>query len=84
VTDRFRTARWVRAEELDEGRWHLRITDEADDELGSFTIGVEGAWDPDVRPYVTLAVTQLGLRYRGSRPWRLDETGAHRAAVLPD
>lgn len=83
MSDRFRAARWVTVEELDEDRWRVSLLDEADDELGSFGIGVAGAWDPDVEPHVGFLLVQLGLALSGSRPWRLDETGAHRAQVLP-
>jgi hypothetical protein len=83
VSDRFRSARWVTVEELDEGRWQVSVLDEADDELGTFGIGVEGTWDVDVEPHVGFLLGQLGLALFGSRPWRLDEVGAHRAQVLP-
>lgn len=80
---RFGTARWVVVEDLGEGRWRMAVTDEADDELGSFGLGVEGPWDPDVEPHVGFVLTQVGLVLQGSRPWRDDELGAHRAPVLP-
>ena len=80
---RFDTARWAVVEELGDGRWRLSLRDEADDELGAFGLGVEGAWDPDVEPHVGFVLVQLGLTLRGARPWREDELGDHRAAVLP-
>lgn len=83
MTGRFATARWVVVEDLGAGRWRMAVTDEADDQLGSFGLGVEGPWDPDVEPHVSFVLTQVGLALRGSRPWRDDELGAHRAPVLP-
>ncbi|UFU14925.1 hypothetical protein LQK89_04275 [Curtobacterium sp. C1] len=80
---RFDTARWAVVEELGDGRWRLSLRDEADDELGAFGLGVEGAWDPDVEPHVGFVLVQLGLTLRGARPWREDELGNQRAAVLP-
>lgn len=80
---RFDTARWAVVEELGGGRWRLSLRDEADDELGAFGLGVEGAWDPDVEPHVGFVLVQLGLTLRGARPWREDELGDQRAAVLP-
>ncbi|WP_156364433.1 hypothetical protein [Curtobacterium sp. Leaf261] len=79
----FSAARWVTIEELDEGRWSLTLLDDADDEIRSFGMGIEGSWDPDVVDHVDAVLAQLGLRYRGSRPWDVDEVGAHRAPVLP-
>lgn len=80
---RFDIARWAVVEELGDGRWRLSLRDEADDELGAFGLGVEGAWDPDVEPHVGFVLVQLGLTLRGARPWREDELGDQRAAVLP-
>ncbi|MCS5486520.1 hypothetical protein NY588_05140 [Curtobacterium flaccumfaciens pv. beticola] len=80
---RFDTARWAVVKELGDGRWRLSLRDEADDELGAFGLGVEGAWDPDVEPHVGFVLLQLGLTLRGARPWREDELGDQRAAVLP-
>ncbi|WP_144802470.1 hypothetical protein [Curtobacterium sp. BH-2-1-1] len=80
---RFDTARWAVVEELGDGRWRLSLRDEADDELGAFGLGVEGAWDPDVEPHVGFVLVQLGLTLRGARPWREVELGDQRAAVLP-
>jgi len=80
---RFGTARWVVVEELGDGRWRMGLHDEADDELGAFGLGIEGAWDPDVEPHVSFVLAQLGLGLTGSRPWRVDELGDHRAPVLP-
>lgn len=80
---RFDTARWAVVEELGDGRWRLSLRDEADDELGAFGLGVEGAWDPEVEPHVGFVLVQLGLTLRGARPWREDELGDQRAAVLP-
>jgi len=82
-SDRFRSARWAVVEELGDGRWRLTIRDEADDELGSFGLGVEGPWDPDVEPHVGFVLTQIGLALTGARPWRVDELGDQRAPVLP-
>jgi hypothetical protein len=83
VTGRFVTARWVVVEEQGDGRWRLSVHDEADDELGATGLGIEGPWDPDVEPHVAFVLTQLGLALHGSRPWRTDELGDHRAPVLP-
>jgi len=83
TADRFRTARWAVVEELGDGRWRLTIRDEADDDLGSFGLGVEGPWDPDVEPHVSFVLVQLGLALTGTRPWREDELGDRRAPLLP-
>jgi hypothetical protein len=83
TSDRFRSARWAVVEELGDGRWRLTIRDEVDDELGSFGLGVEGPWDPDVEPHVGFVLTQIGLALTGARPWREDELGDQRAPVLP-
>lgn len=80
---RFATARWAVVTEQGDGRWQLSVHDEADDELGSLGLGVEGAWDPDVEPHVAFVLVQLGLALRGSDPWREDELGDQRAPVLP-
>jgi hypothetical protein len=80
---RFGTARWAVVEELGDGRWRLTLRDEADDELGAFSLGVEGPWDPDVEPHVGFVLTQLGLAPSGARPWHEDELGDQRAPVLP-
>ncbi|QZQ56410.1 hypothetical protein KZI27_06150 [Curtobacterium sp. TC1] len=80
--NRFGTARWAVVDELGDGRWRLTLRDEADDELGTFGLGVEGPWDPDVEPHVGFVLVQLGLTLRGARPWHVDELGDHRAPVL--
>ncbi|MFZ7088343.1 hypothetical protein [Curtobacterium sp. RRHDQ10] len=77
------SVRWATVEERDEGRWTATLLDESDDELAAVGIGVEGAWDPDVVAHVEFLLLRLGLRVFGSRPWVVDETGAHRAPVLP-
>ncbi|PZF61420.1 hypothetical protein DEI81_11615 [Curtobacterium sp. MCBD17_013] len=81
--DRFAAARWVTVERHDAGRWSVTVLDEADDEIASFGMGVEGEWEPDVVDHVAFALTRLGLRTVGARPWREDELGLTRAAVLP-
>lgn len=83
MTGQFDAARWITVEEQDEGRWTITLLDDADDELRAFGIGVEGQWDPDVVDHVDFVLVQLGLRFRGARPWSVDEVGAHRAPVLP-
>jgi hypothetical protein len=84
VTDpRVVDARWAVVEELDSGRWRLVLRDEADDELIAVGLGIQGVFDVDVEPAVAFLLARLGLTTLGSRPWRADELGDQRAAVIP-
>lgn len=83
MSSRFTTARWAVVSDDGDGRWRLTVTDEADDDLGTIGLGVEGSWEPDVEPHVRFVLVQLGLELAGSRPWQHDELGHHRAPVLP-
>lgn len=83
MTSRFAAARWAVVSDDGDGRWRLGVHDEADDELGTIGLGVEGTWEPDVEPHVRFVLVQLGLELAGARPWHDDELGYHRAPVLP-
>lgn len=83
MASRFTAARWAVVSDDGDGRWRLTVTDEADDELGTIGLGVEGSWEPDVEPHVRFVLVQLGLELAGARPWHDDELGHQRAPVLP-